>query len=354
MPLPSRPSRITVSAVIAAIGSGLAISSGVFTLLAGGSALAGSAGASPALFIIFPFLLIGFGGWGIATARGLMRLEPWARTSILVFSVLLAFLGSLGTFFILSTTIPTPPGIPPEEFDVIRKMATVLYFLFLALGVWWLMEFNSPKITTAAFRPRRGFLSDFSKPTPTEQTAAEPTHTEPIRVGPADEFPSEFVRRPAAKSARPLSITVIGWYLLAGTASSAVQVLMGVPASIFGFALGGPPASLLIYLAMFAAQAYLGIGLLQLQPLSRILSVYFFLFGFVQTALFVGLPGREARSAAMLKALPSSMQPASGASPSMAWWLPLISAGIGTALPIWVLITRKDAFVPPSQNQQPQ
>jgi hypothetical protein len=115
----------------------------------------------------------------------------------------------------------------------------------------------------------------------------------------------------------------------------------------------GPSASLL-YLAMFGAQAYLGIELLQLQPLSRILAVYFFLFGFVNTALFVGLPGREARLAAMVRALPSSMQPPPGASPAMAWWLPLISAGVGAALPIWFLITRKDAFAPPPSPQERQ
>ena len=129
-----------------------------------------------------------------------------------------------------------------------------------------------------------------------------------------------------------------------------MQILMGVPASIFGMTLAGPPASML-YLAMFGAQAYLGIELLHLQPLSRILSIYFFLFGFVNTALFVGLPGREARLAAMVRAFPASMQPPPGTSPTMAWWLPLISAGIATALPIWFLITRKDAFAKPDSQQ---
>lgn len=367
MPQAPRPSRITIAAIIAAIGSGLAISTGIFTLLAGGAALGGS--ASRVLLIVFPLLLLAAGGWGLATARGLLRLEPWARTSILIFSVLLAFLGSLGTFFILSTTIPTPPGIAPQEFEEIRKIVTVVYFLFLALGVWWLLEFNTPNMK-ATFRGARRRMGDFS-PTPTQQIRYDPTQTEPSSSEPASSDPtafepassdptttrpSGFARRPtstAARTLRPLSITVIGWYLLVGTASSAVQVLMGVPASIFGMTLSGPQASLL-YLAMFAAQAYLGVGLLQLQPLSRILAVYFFLFGFVNEALFIGLPGREARLAAMVRALPSSMQPAPGAAPAMAWWLPLISAGIGTALPIWFLITRKDAFAPPPPKQEAQ
>ena len=368
-PLP-RPTRITVAAVIVAIGSGLAISTGVFALLAGGSAFGGPAASSRALFIVFPLLLTAAGACGLATARGLLRLEPWARTSILIFSVLLAFLGSLGTFFILSTKIPAPPGISPQEFDEIRKIVSVVYFLFLALGVWWLLEFNSPNMK-AAFRgerrrmgdraststePRAG-EQDLTEDPRTEQTWADQIRAGQIRAGQIETRPSGFARPSASTSvrvARPLSITVIGWYLLVGTASSAVQVLMGVPASIFGMTLAGPAASLL-YLAMFAAQAYLGVGLLQLQPLSRILAVYFFLFGFVNEALFIGLPGREARLAAMVRALPSSMQPAPGAAPAMAWWLPLISAGIGTALPIWFLIKRKDAFAPPpSPPQQEQ
>ena len=334
MPTSSRPFKITVAAIIAAIGSGLAISTAVFTLLAGGSALGGGAAPSKALLVAVPLLLLAAGAWGLATARGLMRLEPWARTSILIFSVLLAFIGAMGTFFILSTKIPAPEGITPEEFDAIRKIVTVIYFLFLALGVWWLLEFNSSNVKSA-FRGGNRTLEEILPAVPE----------------PAETRASEFVRpSKPAPAPRPLSITVIGWYLLAGTASSAIQVLMGVPASIVGVTLAGPSASLL-YLAMFAAQAYLGIGLLQLQPLSRILSVYFFLFGFVNTALFIGLPGREARLAALVRAFPSSMQPAPGASPAMAWWLPLISAGIGTALPIWFLITRKDAFAPPNPQQ---
>lgn len=320
-----RPLGVSVAAMVIAIGSGLAIAVGLVALTGVMFyPLNAPGGPSRVLLIVSPVILIGAGLWGLATARGLMQIKPWARTSIILFSVLLAFLGTMGMFQLLTSPFPSMPPLSAGELRGLRDLVVVVYFLFLVIGVWWIVQFSSPPIKSlfrlgAKEAVPRAPAKDISLMTVEEALAAGR----------------------AKYGKRPLSITLIAWYLLAAAISAAVQVLVGAPASVFGLTLSGSSASLL-YLGMFGVEAYIGIGLLYLQPLSRILGIVFFVLQFLLSVLVVALPGREARLAAMLHAVSGPDVPAV---PTAALIVVLVvSAAILAGLPVWFLIRRGYAF----------
>ncbi len=110
-------------------------------------------------------LFAGVGAWGIWTAVAVFRRRGWARISRLVLAALLVFMGGSAML------------------EKVRWGIAASYGTLALIGAWWLGLFN------------RGA---------TKQYFAE--------------------REPARESARPLSIGIIGWYLLAGAANSMVSL----------------------------------------------------------------------------------------------------------------------------------
>ncbi len=298
---------VTIAAVVAIIGSVFSLLCGLFTLL--GTLLQSvTTPATPFLkysLFITSALLLGLAAWGIATAIGLFRLHRWARTSILVFSGLLIFFGAISALFIVFIPIPVPENVPHQFMVGVRIGVAMFYLLWVAVGLWWLYLFNKAAV-------KKQFLGDL----------------------PATD-----------RSPKPLSITVIAWFLLVGGILMPFWALLRMPAAVFGLILMGWKGSL-VCMIYAAAGLYLGVGLLKLKPLSRTLAVYFFLFGILNSLLFAVLPGRAARMAASINLLPPEMRsPDAVALVATSWWFTLVMPLICMGVPLWFLITRKKAFL---------
>lgn len=303
---------IRASAVLAILGS-------VATLFLGGVMVWAVFHAPPRRAVVPPVPLkamsaamavmsAGLGAWGIWTAVGIFRRRGWARVSILIFAVLLAFMGCGAMLAVFFVPLPSAEGVPTPLMGNIRWMITAFYGGLALIGAWWLFLFN----TSGA-----------------KQYFAE------------REFPRE--------SARPLSIGIIGWYLLIGAVFTALAAVLRMPAMLFGMAATGWSA-LAVYTGFTAVQIYLGAGLLQLQEEARVWSIAYFCVAGANVAVTVALPDFAGRMQDMFSALPGFLRlgpppPLEGTGRLM-----LISAAV-VAVPIWFLVRRRAAFVktpPPS------
>src|SRR6266478_247921 len=96
---------VTLIAILALIGTVLALAMGVFAGL--GMALALGSAETPkefqgspiffkAIMVMVPFFYVLPAVWGIVTSIALLRLKNWARISIIVFAALLAVMGVFG------------------------------------------------------------------------------------------------------------------------------------------------------------------------------------------------------------------------------------------------------------------
>jgi hypothetical protein len=149
---------------------------------------------------------------------------------------------------------------------------------------------------------------------------------------------------PGPPPARPLSVSMIAWLLLVGGIACLVYTWLPFPAMLFGFMIKGWPA-IALYLLLGLLQLWLGIGLLRLRPLSRVLTIGFFLLGALNSISFALLPGAAARMMEAIANLPPSMrQP-----PPADFPLPLASIAvtmlITCGVPIWFLVRSRNAFV---------
>lgn len=259
--------------------------------------------------LVFSFLLLAFGAWGITTAVGLFRLRAWSRWSILVFSGLLAILGGSSALMMAIVPMPPPPDTPPIVMTAV-KFGIVCFYAFMALiGGWWLYFFNTA-----------GTKAQFA-------------------AGGA----------PATPPRRPVSVSVIAGLLLFGALMCLVFGFLPFPAALFGMIVTGWPARI-VYLAISVIQLGLGVGLLRLQPLSRTLAIAFFAYGVVNVALVALLPGYSERiAAASTSILPAEVRQASSYYTTVSgMWAGLLFGLIFNGLAIWFLLRRREAFVKPA------
>jgi len=143
---------------------------------------------------------------------------------------------------------PAGPDGSPAVNTQFRWLIAAFYAPPTAIGAWWLVLFNR-RITKEYF-----------------------AGTEPV-----------------SESARPLSISVIAWYLLIGTGFLALSAIFRMPVVLFGFILtvGLRWPCTRLYAAV---QIYLGTGLLHLQREARIGAIGYFCFTAVSAAVsFAGL-----------------------------------------------------------------
>ena len=100
----------------------LAIAGSLATLLIGGAILLGTMRAPKTGPAVPPLPLKAIGmvmaaicsclsGWGIWTAIGVYRRRQWARISIVVFAVLLTFMGASASLAMLFVQMPVQPGV---------------------------------------------------------------------------------------------------------------------------------------------------------------------------------------------------------------------------------------------------
>jgi len=297
---------VTISAIIALIGSVLPLGSGVLTaimvILLPSRPSLGPQPIGAALFGALVMVLPG--AWGIATGIGLLLLKGWARISIIVFASLLA-LCVFGAPMMLLIPFPPTPGADASLMSGIRIGMAVFYLVLAGIGIWWLVLFTRPSVKL-----------QFSGGVPV-----------------ADE------------GGRPLSISLIAWLLLLSAVFIPFGLIAGMPTIFLGFVVSGWGARL-VYASYLIAFVYLGIGLLRLRPISRTLTIYYSIFAIANAAFFYVRPGHEARMAELMNASSSFFhlpQP-----PMALPMLPIFAASaVVLGAQIYFLVTRKRAFYPP-------
>jgi len=247
----SRPLGVTASAIVAILGSILAL---VFAVLMVATPFIATAQPQPpntAQFAIAAAAMFAaFAGIGIWTSVGLFRLRSWARTSILIFAGFLAACFSLG--LLVGMAVPLPPDVTAGT-EFIRRTMAVMFGIPVAIGVWWLIQFNTQS-TKAAF--------------------ASAT-TEPA-------------------SSRPMSITVIAWSSIIGAAGCLFPILARLPVFLFGAIFNGWIA-VVIYAFFGALSLYIGKGLLDLRERARVLAIGWWAFGFVHLIVVTLVPSLRQR-----------------------------------------------------------
>ncbi len=292
-----KPFGVTASAVFALLGSLLMAGLFVVVLLVlvlspGRIPIAPDARLGMGLGLgMFGFL----GAWGVTTGIGLLRMQNWGRISILVFAALLALTGVFAAPAIL--LMPAPPTAPPN-YDSVRVGIAVFYGVLGALGVFWLYYF-SRRATREAFA---GVVA-------------------------------------ADSGGRPLSISIIGWWLLISGVMSVVMSPLRMPATLLLWIASGWTAAAWCFL-FGALYTYVGYGLLRLSAVARLLAIALLGFGAVNGFVFFVLPGREARLATFMSKFHFGQMPQSTHFPAFM----LIPGMIGVVLPLWFLVTRKQAF----------
>jgi hypothetical protein len=338
---------VTVSAVLAIIGSAFTILFGAIMSL--GSAFVSKSGATASVPVnIGAFLLVeaaiicGFGAWGLAAGIGLIYLRRWARISIIVFAVILVVLSLPGALFIAFIPLPktNDPNLPVNLMPLMRIGMALFYAAFAALGGFWLYFFN-----------KRTVKAQFQAVQLVPESAAGDSFLG-VTV-PA--IPAPVTTQPA----RPLSIAIIGWFLLIASAIAPLGLLMNrallpdvqLPFYFLGFFLFGGSAYL-VFIVWMAAQMAAAVGLLKLKKWGWFAVLVLQCLGALNGALLMGIPDHRAKLQQLMQAMLASMN-ARLAQPTP-FDFP-IWVGFAMSLPIvfvilYFLITRRQVFASSTQK----
>lgn len=145
----------------------------------------------------------------------------------------------------------------------------------------------------------------------------------------------------------PPSITAVGLYMLFGACLMPINIYLRAPAFLMGMDFGGWVA-MAFFLAMGAADATIGIGLLRLASWSRIAAIYFFLFRATNMAITFLLPGSRARFEEGVNATQAALGQSS-VRRSPTWFGPAVELTV-MVLVLWVLLRTKEAFAAPERS----
>jgi hypothetical protein len=293
--------------ILALLGSILALASGI--LMAVVLAVSGSSnaamrapGAKVGVFLGVAFLVL-LSIWGVSTAIGVFLLKRWARISIIVFGAFLILGGFFGGLMILVMPLPSAGQSDASSFAAVKVGMGVFYLLMGAIGLWWVLLFNSRSVK--------------------EQFAGSQLTTD--------------------GTGKPVSISIIAWLLIFGCAFTPFGLAMRMPVAFMGLLLTGWAAAA-VFVLLGACQLYIALGLLRLNPRSRVLAIYYSVFGGLNGILIYALPGREARMAALMKAMPAYLhQPMPTPMPFPYWPFAVMIAAF-MLVQIYFLTTRKSAF----------
>ena len=336
---------VTVIAVLALLGSVLTFLMGIlmgWVMFRAPSGNPPQFPGSPAFFKAMIFMVslmyVIPAIWGICTSIGLFRLKDWARISMIVFAVLLILMGGFGILMSLVIPLPAPSNLPSDRsIEVgVRLSMGVFSGALLSLGIWWVAFFSRKKVRQQ-FAGVRAVIAN----------GATPLALDPLQLQPNMETMPSTPRR-------PLSITILAWFLLAGCALIPLNVLLRAPAVLFTKVVTGYPAAV-YYLALAGLQLYIGIGLLRLRPAARIVCIGYLAYGLVNAAVFYLAPGGHARMLALIEKQQSMfpwVQPGQNQFLQQVDLTPLLIIGacVGLAVlavPLYFLITRRQAFETP-------
>lgn len=333
-----RSGGVTVIAILSLLGSTLTFAIGILMLVIMNFVPASRPDQIPPspiplklIFVMSALVYLLPAIWGVLTGIGLWRLRNWARISTIVFSVLLILMGGfagLMTLFIPFPLTPTP-GANPAMMGGIRAVMGMFWLALTGIGVWWAVFFNRSKVK-AQFGQTPLVLEDGSQ----------------IKAG----YSLQGSVDPDAGK-RPLSITIIAWFLLVGCFFIPLTLLLRPPAVLFTRILTAWPA-VLFYLFNAAAQLCIGIGLLRLGTVARTAAIIYFAFFFVNTVVFDLWPGAHDRLLALIqgersmfpwmRVLPNQPEFQYDMTPFLIFGAFCALAGV--AVPLYFLITRRFAF----------
>lgn len=312
MPGKNRSAGVTVIAILALIGSALLL------LMAGLVAIAMIAAPMPApndaqfppMFfkvfrIIGPLFYALPAVWGIVTAVGLLRLKNWARISTIVFSVLLIVFGAFGmlTAMVFFLKPPLGNGLDSKMVSLIGAVMAVFALAQIGIGIWWMVFFNRAKVKAQFLSQPLPFPHSGQELAPYAIDMPHSATPPPPGLSPAPDLP---IAAPTP-TIRPLSISIIAWYLLAGCLFIPFSLFLHSPTALFVTILTGWRAAV-FFLVLAAVHIYAGIALLRMKPAGRLVAIGYSLFGLLNVAVFFIVPGRNARFAKLLE-LQQSMFP---------------------------------------------
>lgn len=336
-----RSAGITVSAVVAIIGSAFTILFGALMLL--GSALISKSSPAAnlpinvgAVLIVEAAIIWAFGAWGLAAGIGLIYLKRRARISILVFAAILLFFtlpaGLVMAFVPLPNT--NDPNLPVNFMPLMRVGMVLFYAAFAALGGFWLYFFN-----------KRGVKAQFQAMQPVPQSAA------------GDAFLGAAIPAPISNQpTRPLSITIIGWYLLVTSALAPLGLLFSskffvgiqgvqVPFYFLGFFFVGRSAYP-IFILWIAAQMAAAVGLLKLKRWGLFATIGLQSLAVVNGTLLLCIPAHRARFQQIMEAMTASLNARMPQSAPFQFpvWIGYVTVFPTVSVILWFLITRRHAF----------
>jgi hypothetical protein len=366
VPEKNRSAGTTIVAILQIIGSALLLLLAAFMAFA--MIMASPPANDPRLpatyFTVMRFVLPLFYAipavWGIITAVGLLQLKNWARISTIVISILLIVFGAFGILSSMIFFLKPPPaaGVDPKAFTIIGAITATLSVAQIGIGIWWMVFFNRAGVK-AQFLPQQfpfpqpgqsgvPYAMDmpYSATPPPPGLATSPGAAAPTDAAPLPTPPIATPQRPT----RPLSISIIAWYMLAICIFVPFNFFLHPPIPLFLTTLSGWQA-VVFMLISGALHVYIGIALLQMKPGGRLVGMGYFIFGFLNTAVFYFAPGRSARIARFMDAAQSmfpwmrSAQP----NPFLADMMPLLLVGAigGVAfylLLLYFLAAAKPAF----------
>jgi hypothetical protein len=297
----SRPVGITVSAIVAGLGSIVTL---LFAVLSIASLFLVTPQPqppnAPQLVIAAAAMCVAFAVIGMWTAVGLFRLRSWARTSILIFAGFVV----VGCLFclLLTMAVPLPPEFSASTRRTARLTMALMFAIPLVIGVWWLIQFNAPSTKAAFASPIAG-----------------------------------------AASPRPMSITVIALMTLVGAASCILGILTRTPAFLFGSTLNGWSAGV-VWAIFGALSLFIGKGLLDLREEARILAIGWFGFSLAHTSLVMLVPPWRKGLLQIQQGLDQNPQHPIPFDLGILTTVMFASGAIVSALAIWFLVRHHAAF----------
>ena len=208
-----------------------------------------------------------------------------------------------GAFGILTSMVfflkpPPGNGVDPKMFPIIGAVTAVFALAQIGIGIWWMVFFNRAGVK-AQFLPQ-------PFPYPRGQGAAPYNINMPHSATPPPPclatpeasrrlLPLRRLRPHSAQRVLSASPSSPG-YLLAICIFVPFSLFLHPPVPLFLTTLSGWQAAVFMLISG-ALHIYVGIALLQMKPAGRLVGMGYFIFGFLNTAVFYFAPGRSARIA---------------------------------------------------------
>lgn len=310
MPEKNRSAGITVIAILQILGSALLLALAAFMAFA--MIVATPPASDPrlppmfftAMRVVLPLFYALPAVWGIITSVGLLQLKNWARISTIVFSALLMVFGAFGMLSSMVFLLKPPPGngVDPKMFSIIGAVTAVVALAQIGIGIWWMIFFNRAGVKAQflpqpfPFPPAGQAAAPYAIDMPHSATppppglaasegAATTTDVAPLPTPPIAAVPT---------TARPLSISIIAWFMLASCIFVPFILFLHPPVALLTTILSGWQAVVFMLLSA-GVNIYVGVALLQMKPAGRLVGMGYFIFGLVNVVVFYFAPGRSAR-----------------------------------------------------------